>query len=641
MVCLKIFSMVEDMKMFLQFPWGKVSFNSTLKGIDKDMKHLRQLYVEKKETCKGNCDVAYTISGFAIAFQVWTYLVMKTCVPKFADMIEEKHICPRILLFTASRSNTNISQEVSNALFKCNVFNKIDEKRKNEDVSTPKPTPKRRKPIKITLAKRTEKSFSDESSQDSFRSTTRESSHVPLATSPQKKEDNSPTSQDNLVTQAQNDVKFDELRKDMKELTRDVKELKTEMKVMKEDQRVMFNHIIQLLGEIKQKKDVAADDDLVEKDLEMNKDAADENDDIDDLLNEKKDAADENDVVDRLNEKEDAADGLDFNKESDENDAADGLEMIKNDDDEHKDDAVFDEHKDDVVVDEHKDAHDVGLEDDVVVDRLEINTEADDDENKDSVVVDGLEINKEAVVDEHKDAVVVDGLEINTEADDDENKDDADNENKDAAVVDKNENENKDVDVVFENENNKLADEAELGKNELSTKKKRKEQSFRRKKKSTQLGNYTDPNGKSFKLIDPVTVNPLLDYDSELMDELKHWLKLQDKDKINLVLFYAGRDLFNRMLRPQNWLHDHGFIKKNQYDKFMKPLCEMIPYMILNRTTEFDRIKYPKFSLEGMSYVVIPHPRVPKCTKSGDCGLFTIMYLEYLIAKLDISAVTT
>ncbi|XP_047331015.1 uncharacterized protein LOC124934520 [Impatiens glandulifera] len=86
---------------------------------------------------------------------------------------------------------------------------------------------------------------------------------------------------------------------------------------------------------------------------------------------------------------------------------------------------------------------------------------------------------------------------------------------------------------------------------------------------------------------------------------------------------------------------EQGFIKKNHYDKFMKPLCEMIPYMFLFGTTEFDRIKYPKFSLEGMSYVVIPHPRVPKCTKSGDCGLFTIMYLEYLTAKLDISAVTS
>ncbi|XP_047313699.1 uncharacterized protein LOC124917271 [Impatiens glandulifera] len=325
-VCLKIFSMVEDMEMFLQFPWGKVSFNLTLKGIHKDMKHLRQLYVEKKETCKGNCDVAYTISGFAITFQVWTFLVMKTFVPKFADMIEEKHTCPRILLFTASRSNTNTSQEVSNALFKCNVFNKIHEseeekrnycgddfeemgdyiyddlfevdgrKRKNED-GTPKQTPKRRT-IKRTAIKRIESC--DESSEDSSRSTTRESTHVPSATSPQKKEDSSPTRQDkfdNPVTKAQNDDKFDELTKEVKELTRDVKELKTEMKVMKEDQRVMFKHIIQLLGEIKQQKnDVSAADDLVEKDLEINNDVADENDDVDDLPNEKEDAADMNDV---------------------------------------------------------------------------------------------------------------------------------------------------------------------------------------------------------------------------------------------------------------------------------------------------------------------------------------------------------
>ncbi|XP_047327309.1 uncharacterized protein LOC124930974 [Impatiens glandulifera] len=86
---------------------------------------------------------------------------------------------------------------------------------------------------------------------------------------------------------------------------------------------------------------------------------------------------------------------------------------------------------------------------------------------------------------------------------------------------------------------------------------------------------------------------------------------------------------------------EQGFIKKDLYDKFMKPLCEMIPYLFLNGTTKFDRNMYHNFSLERMSYVVIPHPRVPRCTKRGDCGIFTIMYLEYLIAKLDISAVIT
>ncbi|XP_047320458.1 coiled-coil domain-containing protein 1-like [Impatiens glandulifera] len=306
------------------------------------------------------------------------------------------------------------------------------------------------------------------------------------------------------------------------------------------------------------KNDVSAADDLVEKDLEINKDVADENDDVDDLLNEKEDAADMNDVVDRLNEKEDVVDGLEMIN-NDRNDAADGLEMINNDD--------------------------VGLED-AVVDGLEmINNAAVVDDDKDSSAVDdasavdGLEMNKEVVVDDdqNKDAAA-ETVVVETAADEEAN------ENKDeepAAVVDKN---------------------AELGKKELATKKKRKVvlaknrlqqlgkkrkmneeadmekmndeeadmgkkndeegQSFRRKKRSTQLGNYTDPNGKSFKLIDPVTVNPLLDYDSELLDELKQWLKLEDEDKINLVLFHAGRELFNRMLRPQNWLHDQQVKKK-------------------------------------------------------------------------------
>ncbi|XP_047318012.1 uncharacterized protein PF3D7_1120000-like [Impatiens glandulifera] len=361
---------------------------------------------------------------------------LKKCLSSL-DIFEQP-IYSRILLFTASRSNTNTIQEVSTALMKCNVFNKIDEseeekmnycgedfeemggyiydelfevdcrKRKNEDDSTPKPVPNRKRPLKITLAKRTEKSFSDESNQDTSRSTTHESSHVPSATTPQNNEDNSPTSQDNRVTQAQHDVKFDELRNDIKELTRDVNELKTEIKVIKEDQRVMFNHIIKLLGEIKQQKNV--DSDLVEKELEFNKDV----------------------VVDGLND-----DGLEFNKDvATDGFNDDGLEINK-----------------DVVADG---LNDDGLEinkDVVIVDvGSEMNKDADDDMNKDvdDDVDDGLK--------KKKDVVDVDaGMEMNKDVDDGLDK------KEDIASVD----------IVVENENKD--NEAELkmdGNEDLSTKKK-------------------------------------------------------------------------------------------------------------------------------------------------------------------------
>ncbi|XP_047326774.1 ribosomal RNA-processing protein 14-like [Impatiens glandulifera] len=83
---------------------------------------------------------------------------------------------------------------------------------------------------------------------------------------------------------------------------------------------------------------------------------------------------------------------------------------------------------------------------------------------------------------------------------------------------------------------------------------------FRRKRqKSTKLGNYTDLSGNFFKLNDPVTVNPILDSDIEQMDELNNWMKLEevkDEDMKDLVTSLAGQDLFDRLLKPQNWIHD-------------------------------------------------------------------------------------
>ncbi|XP_047307373.1 uncharacterized protein LOC124910736 [Impatiens glandulifera] len=284
-ISLRIFHMVEDMEMFLQFPWGKVSFRATLQGIDKDMKHLRELYLAKKRSWekKGICDVAYTLHGFALAFQVWTYELINTFVPKFAERTleddQDDPTSPRIVLYKSLRSYTG--PEVSTAIQKCNVRRKIhesaeekrmysgddfedmtnniydeffefDERKRKievcEEEEKHERTPKLSPAKKMKLAKTTPKflEVNDETSEDS-------SHHIPSATTPPTYEHNSTSSAPNLVSpQAHTDAdaKLDELTKNVNEIKKDVNEIKTEIKLINENQQL----IITLLRKIKEQK---------------------------------------------------------------------------------------------------------------------------------------------------------------------------------------------------------------------------------------------------------------------------------------------------------------------------------------------------------------------------------------------------
>ncbi|XP_047306458.1 enhancer of mRNA-decapping protein 4-like [Impatiens glandulifera] len=111
---IKLLSMVENIDTFLQFPWGKLSFRATLKGLNRDLKHLRSIYLDKKEGMSKknkdkNVSVSYTVYGFALALQVWTYEVIKTFVPKLArNTMLQAHepVCPRIIQYKSSRKTT-------------------------------------------------------------------------------------------------------------------------------------------------------------------------------------------------------------------------------------------------------------------------------------------------------------------------------------------------------------------------------------------------------------------------------------------------------------------------------------------------------------------------------------------------------
>ncbi|XP_047326615.1 glutamic acid-rich protein-like [Impatiens glandulifera] len=92
---IKILRMVENTNTFLQFPWGNVSFKTTLKGFNKDMEHHMSVYLSKKKVMgkkngsRGTLDVAYTVFVFALALQMWTYEVEKK-IQKEKEDVEVK-----------------------------------------------------------------------------------------------------------------------------------------------------------------------------------------------------------------------------------------------------------------------------------------------------------------------------------------------------------------------------------------------------------------------------------------------------------------------------------------------------------------------------------------------------------------------
>ncbi|XP_047326895.1 uncharacterized protein LOC124930607 [Impatiens glandulifera] len=97
-----------------------------------------------------------------------------------------------------------------------------------------------------------------------------------------------------------------------------------------------------------------------------------------------------------------------------------------------------------------------------------------------------------------------------------------------------------------------------------------------------------------------------------------------------------------------------AYLYKN-LDPYLKPFCNMIPHIFAKTITPGERVRYPKFNFEGpiqpMTYKRLPHPKVktaaakvgevPRATESGDCGVFTLMYMEHLTANQAVHNVTS
>ncbi|XP_047331182.1 uncharacterized protein LOC124934708 [Impatiens glandulifera] len=97
--------------------------------------------------------------------------------------------------------------------------------------------------------------------------------------------------------------------------------------------------------------------------------------------------------------------------------------------------------------------------------------------------------------------------------------------------------------------------------------------------------------------------------------------------------------------RLQEWRIDvyvcqQGIYSEEQMESFTAPMREMLPYVLHKTLYPPQLLRFPWFTLDPMDFRRIPHPEVPKCGKSRDCGVFVMSYIEWLTTNLDIREVT-
>ena len=95
-----LFSLVEREEDFFNYPFGTESFKRTLIGLDKDMVHLRSLYLKSLEKRNAKKDGAtkytakakYIVYGYTIALQYCAYDAIAQLDMKYATLVDVKSL---------------------------------------------------------------------------------------------------------------------------------------------------------------------------------------------------------------------------------------------------------------------------------------------------------------------------------------------------------------------------------------------------------------------------------------------------------------------------------------------------------------------------------------------------------------------
>ena len=111
-IFMDMLSFVENEAFFFSYPWGRICFENTIRGLNKSPESLENLYKgQLKKKGKTAAAAQYTVYGYPLALQYWAF----EAIPKIGAIIcdQKQRLFPRMLSWEWKRKpSTNEIAEI-------------------------------------------------------------------------------------------------------------------------------------------------------------------------------------------------------------------------------------------------------------------------------------------------------------------------------------------------------------------------------------------------------------------------------------------------------------------------------------------------------------------------------------------------
>ena len=105
---------MDNWKAFNKYPWGKICYKRTLFGLERDLANRVSKFQDKNKEKEEVGLEAYSLVGFAYAFQIWAYEAILLLELKYATRVSQGY--PRMLNWCATSAPraTDVEKMFSN-----------------------------------------------------------------------------------------------------------------------------------------------------------------------------------------------------------------------------------------------------------------------------------------------------------------------------------------------------------------------------------------------------------------------------------------------------------------------------------------------------------------------------------------------
>ena len=111
--------LVDCLKVFNKYPWGRICYEITIYGMQRALENQVTKYQAKNEQMGNIAHQAYSLVGFPHVFQVWVYETILIIGMKYVNHVAKS--CPRILNWRAT--STPMFTKLQQIFLDCNMSN--------------------------------------------------------------------------------------------------------------------------------------------------------------------------------------------------------------------------------------------------------------------------------------------------------------------------------------------------------------------------------------------------------------------------------------------------------------------------------------------------------------------------------------